>query len=163
MLYSSVWTRVPGVTAAVMIGLIVAYCALANMWGTTCPPRWIRPRIGGLSFFNVPRPPLPFQRFRRRNLGQLRPARLPACGTVQAAPFGDGRRLALVPGHHVDLVDPAGCPRIRLHLALQLHRRRFGDQAAAQLFRHALDIRCGQAQFAYDLPVGKGLPQDWGS
>jgi len=59
MLYSSVWTRVPGVTAAMMTGLIVACCTLASMRSTTCPPRWIRPRMGGLSFSSVPRPGAP--------------------------------------------------------------------------------------------------------
>ena len=75
------------------------------------------------------------------------PARLPVCGTVRAAPFGDGRRLALVPGHDVNLVD--------LHLSFQFHRRRFGDQAAAQLLRHDLHVRTVQTQFQRDLPVGK--------
>ena len=145
MLYSSVWTRVPGVTTAVMTGLIVACCTLANMRSTTWPPRWIRPRIGGLSFSNVPRPPLPFQRLRHWNLGQLRPARLPACGTVRAASFGHFFRLAFVPGHDVNLVD--------LHLALQFYRRHFGDQAAAQLLCHGLHIRDGQAQLTRNLPV----------
>jgi len=60
-----------------------------------------------------------------------------------------------VPGHHVDLVDPAGCPRIRLHLALQHHRRRFADQPASQLLRHGLHVRDGQAQLTRDLPIGK--------
>ncbi len=50
MLYSSVWTRVLGATAVMMIGLIVACCTLASMRKTTSPPRWIRPRMGGLSF-----------------------------------------------------------------------------------------------------------------
>ncbi len=48
-----------GATAAVMIGLIVACCTLASMRSTTWPPRWIRPRIGGLSFSSVPRPGAP--------------------------------------------------------------------------------------------------------
>jgi len=86
--------------------------------------------MGGLSFSNVPRP-----------------GALPACGTVRAAPFGDFFRLALVPGHDVDLVD--------LHLALQFHRRSFGNQPGAQLLRHGLHIRSIQAQFQGDLPVGK--------
>jgi len=60
-----------------------------------------------------------------------------------------------VPGHHVNFVDPAGCPRIRLHLARQLHRQRFGDQPAAQLLRHGLHVRNGQDQLTRDLPVGK--------
>src|SRR5215218_10033007 len=59
MLYSSVWTRVPRATAAVMIGLIVTCCTLASMRRITGPPRGIRPRIGGLSFSRVPRPGVP--------------------------------------------------------------------------------------------------------
>src|SRR3954454_6216068 len=51
---SSVWIRVPLATAALMIGWIVVCCTLASMRSTTCPPRWIRPRIGGLSFSSVP-------------------------------------------------------------------------------------------------------------
>src|SRR3712207_7977880 len=39
------------------------------------------------------------------------PARRPACVDVRAAPFGHGRGLALVAGHHVNLIDP--------HLTLQ--------------------------------------------
>jgi len=50
-----------------------------------------------------------------------------------------------VPGHDIDLVD--------LHLALQLHRRRLGDQPAAQLLCHGLHIRDGQAQLTRNLPV----------
>jgi len=55
--------------------------------------------------------------------------------------------LTLVPGHDVDLVN--------LHLALQFHRRRFGDQPSAQLLRHGLHVRDGQAQLIRDLPVGE--------
>jgi len=36
-------------------------------------------------------------------------------------------------GHNVNLVDPAGCPRIRLDFALQPHRGSFGDQAGPLL------------------------------
>ncbi len=60
-----------------------------------------------------------------------------------------------MPGHHVNLVDPAGCPRIRLYLARQFYRRHFGDQPGAQLLRHGLHVQGGQAQLARDLPVGK--------
>jgi len=73
------------------------------------------------------------------------PARLPACGTVQAAPFGHRRRLALVPGHDVNLVD--------LHLVFERHLWGLGDQAAAQLLRHDLHVRTVQTQFQGDLPV----------
>ena len=100
-----------------------------------------------MSFASVPRPPLPFQRLRHWNLGQLRPACLPACGSARAAPFGYFFRLPFVPGHDVNLVD--------LDLTLQLHHWHFGDQAAAQLFRHGLNVRSIQAQLPGDLPVGK--------
>ena len=147
MLYSSVGTRVPSATAALMIGLIVACCTLASMRSATWPPRWISPRVGSLSFSSVPRPPLPFQRLRHWNLGQLRPARLPACGTVRAAPLCHSRRLALVPSHDVNFV--------AFHLALQFHRRRSGGQAAAQLLRHGLRSRSAQAQLQSHLPIGE--------
>src|SRR5215210_2952648 len=39
-----------------MIGLIVACRTLGSICNTACPPRWISPRIGGLSFSCVPRP-----------------------------------------------------------------------------------------------------------
>src|SRR3954467_15422546 len=115
MSYSSVWTRVPLATAAVMIGWIVICCTLASMRRTTWPPRWIRPRMGGLSFSTCPGP-----------------APRPACDSVRAAPFGHGRGLALVPGHDVDLVD--------LDLTLQLHGRGVGNQTVAQLLRHGLHV-----------------------
>ena len=60
------------------------------------------------------------------------PALLPVDGAAQGAPFCHRGRLALVPGHDVDLVD--------LHLALQTHGRDLGNQAAAQLLRHGLHI-----------------------
>src|SRR5215203_2891177 len=135
MLYSSVWTRVPGATAAVMIGWIVTCCTLASMRRITCPPRWIRPRIGGLSFSNVPRP----------GPACPGPARLPACDGVRAAPFGHFVRLPLVPGYHVNLVD--------LHLAFERHLRGLGGQAVAQLLRHGLHVRPAKAQLPGDLLV----------
>jgi len=52
-----------------------------------------------------------------------------------------------VPGHDVNLVD--------LHLVLQLHLWRFGDQAAAQVLRHDLHVRAVQAQLQGNLPVGQ--------
>src|ERR671914_579916 len=102
MPYSSVWMRAPLATVASMIGWIVVCCTLATICRTTGPPRWIRPRMGGLSFSRVPRP---------------------ACVDVRAAPFGHGRGLALVAGHHVNLVD--------LHLTLQPGCWGFGYEAAA--------------------------------
>jgi len=62
-------------------------------------------------------------------------------------PFGDGCRLALGPGHDVDLVD--------LNLAVELYLWRFGDQAAAQVLRHDLHVRAIQTQFRGDLSVGE--------
>src|SRR3954451_8806122 len=113
MSYSSVWIRVPLATAASMIGWIVFCCTLVSMRSTTCPPRWIRPRIGGLSFSSVPRPG---------------PALLPAGGTAQGAPFRDRGRSALVPGRDVDLVD--------LPHAFQCCCRDPGRQPVAQLLGH---------------------------
>src|SRR5215213_4283156 len=128
MLYSSVWTRVPGATAASMIGWIVTCCTLASMRRITCPPRWIRPRMGGLSFSRVPRPGAP---------DSLRPR--------PSRPFGHFSRLALVPGYHVNLVD--------LHLAFQLCCWGSGHEAAAQLLRHGLSVGRAQLQLQGDLPV----------
>ena len=51
--------------APVMTGSIVLCCTLASMCRTTGPPRWIRPRIGGLSFSDVPRPGMPLSLRRR--------------------------------------------------------------------------------------------------
>src|ERR1700712_3070843 len=59
MSYSSVWISVPDAIVSLIIGLIVSCCPLGSMCQTTCPPRWIKPRIGGLSFSNVPRPGAP--------------------------------------------------------------------------------------------------------
>src|SRR5215210_7188779 len=115
MPYSSVWMSAPGATVAAMIGWIVVCCTLATMCRTTGPPRWIRPRMGGLSFSNVPRPGAPAS-LRRR------PSR----------PFGHGHRLALVPGHHVNLID--------LHLTLQPGCWSFGHEATAQMLRHGLHV-----------------------
>ena len=61
-------------------------------------------------------------------------------------------RLALVPGHDVDLVD--------LHLARQPRRRGLGDQAAPQLFRHGLHIGPDEAQLLGDLPAGEVQPHE---
>ena len=85
--------------------------------------------MGGLSFSSVPRPGAPASRRRR-------PRR----------PLGHGRGLALVPGHHVNLVD--------LDLARRLHGRRFDYQTMAQLVRHGLHIGHTEVQLLGDLPVG---------
>jgi hypothetical protein len=50
-----------------------------------------------------------------------------------------------VPGCDVDLVD--------LHLALEPHRRRPGDQAGAELLGHELRVGLVQVQLLGDLPV----------
>src|SRR5215218_42710 len=114
--------------APVMTGSIVLCCTWASMRRTTCPPRWIRPRTGGLSFSDVPRPGAPAS-LRRR------PSR----------PFGHGHGLALVPGHHVNLVD--------LHLTRQPGCWSSGDEATAQMLRHGLHVRGVEAEFCRDLPV----------
>src|SRR4028119_314887 len=109
-----------------MTGLIVVCCTLASMRRTTWPPRWIRPRMGGLSLSGVPRPgaaanrrpPPPRPPSRPPPAGRRARPAPPSGGGGRAAPFGDRRRLALVPGHDVDLVD--------LHLALEPHRRGLG-------------------------------------
>src|SRR5215212_2858384 len=115
MSYSSVWIRVPLATAASMIGWIVFCCTLASMRSITCPPRCIRPRIGGLSFASVPCPGAPASLRRRPSRPPWPPPRVGPCA-----------------GHDVDLVD--------LHLAFQPHGRGLGNQAAAQLLRHGLHI-----------------------
>src|SRR3954447_494451 len=48
-----------------MIGLIVFCFTLGSIRRTTCPSRWIKPKIGGFSFSSVPRPQAPFRRRRR--------------------------------------------------------------------------------------------------
>ena len=68
-----------------------------------------------MSFASVPRPGAPLSRRRR-----------------PAAPFFDGRRLALVAGDDVDLVD--------LDLALQPRRRELGGEPVPQLLGHGLHV-----------------------
>src|SRR3954471_16736850 len=130
MSYSSVWMRVPLATAPSMTGWVVFCCTLASTRMTPCPPRWIKPRLVACPSPACRDPALP-----------------PVCDGVQAAPFCDCRRLALVPGHDVDLVD--------LHLTLQPHGRGFGNQAAAQLLGHGVHVRPVEAQFLGDLAVRK--------
>src|SRR4029453_10564913 len=96
--------RVPCATTASMIGWIVFCWTLASICSTTCPPRWISPRIGGLSFASRPRP---------------------GAGAPQGAPFCPRGWLTLVPGHDVDLVD--------LHLTFRCCYRDPGRQSVAQL------------------------------
>src|SRR5215212_10826439 len=128
MPYSSVWMSAPVATVASMIGWIVLCCTLATMCRTTGPRRWIRPRMGA-----CPSPACPGL------------ARRPACDGARTAPFGHGRGLALVPGHHVNLVN--------LHLTLQPGCWGFGHEATAQMLRHGLHVRGVQAEFRRDLPV----------
>src|SRR4051794_39420424 len=73
------------------------------------------------------------------------PARRPACDGARTAPFGYSRRLALVAGHPVNLID--------LHLTLQPGCWDFGHEATAQMFRHRLHVGRAQAQLQGDLPV----------
>src|SRR5215213_10827098 len=96
---------------------------------TTSPPRWTRPRIGGLSFSSVPRP------------GAAPSADAGAPG----APFGDRGRAAFVAGHDVDLVD--------LDLALQPSRRKLGGEPVPELLGHRLHVGFAEVQLPGDLPV----------
>src|SRR3954464_6669913 len=109
-----------------MIGSIVFCWTLASIRSTTCPPLWIRPRTGGLSFASVPRPGAPASRPR------------PPGGAGRAPPLGDVGRPALVAGDDVALVD--------LDLALEPHRRHPGDQAGAEALGHELHVGLAQAQ-----------------
>src|SRR5262245_61692521 len=77
----------PSTIVALISGPIVFCLTSASIRMTTSPVRWIIPKSGGFSLTNVPRPGAPFSRLRR-------PGR----------PFSHGLRLALVPGHDVDLV-----------------------------------------------------------
>src|SRR3954451_22645191 len=133
MSYSSVWISVPGATAWVIIGLIVACCTLGSICRITGPPRWISPRTGGFSCSSVPRPGAP-ESLRRR------PGR----------PFYHLSRLALVPSHDVDFIDPSG--------ALQLRDGSACHQPLAEVLGHRLHVRGVQAQFLRDLPVGEVQP-----
>src|SRR3954467_6060899 len=133
MSYSSVWSSVPGATACVMIGLMVACRTVGNICRLTAPPRWIRPRTGGFSFSSVPRPGAP---------GSLR--RRPG------RPFFDLAWLALMPGDTINLID--------LGSAFPLRDRRPSEQTLAKLLGHRLHVRGIQAQFLSDLPVGEVQP-----
>src|SRR5262245_26934467 len=79
MLYSSVYTRVPEAIVSLIKGSMVVCFTLARRLITTGPPRCIIPKTGGLSFFNVPRPPWPLSRRRR-------PFRL-LCFTISGCPL----------------------------------------------------------------------------
>src|SRR3978361_207377 len=133
MPYSSVWISVPGATACVMIGWMVACRTLGSMCRITCPPRWIRPALAVS--------PSPACRV---------PARPEACDAVLSAPFFDLNWLTLVPGHDVNLID--------LYGVVQLRDGGACHQTLAELLSHRLHIRSVQAQFLRDLPVGEVQP-----
>src|SRR5215207_5681446 len=112
-----------------MTGSIVVCCTLASMCRTTWPPRWIRPRMGGLSFSSVPRPGAPAS-LRRR------PSR-PVWPRPRAGPCGRPRRRP----HDLHLTLQPGC------------WWGFGHEATAQMLRHGLHVGRAQAQFQGDLLV----------
>src|SRR3954471_10699043 len=120
--------RVPLATVAAMIGWIVVCCTLASMDSATWPPRWIRPRIGGLSFSRVPRPGAPAS-LRRR------PSR-PFWPRPQAGPCGRARRKP----HRPPPPPPAGL--------LELWPRGHSADVPSSPAR-----RTAQAQFQGDLSV----------
>src|SRR3954463_7034725 len=133
MSYSSVLISVPGATAWVIIGLIVACCTLAACAGSpVC-------RAGSARELVVS--PFPACRV---------PAHLEACDTVLSAPFYHLGRLALVPGHDVDFIDLSGVVQLRDGSACH--------QPLAEMLGHRLHVRGIQAQFLRDLPVGEVQP-----
>src|SRR3954449_3928367 len=129
MPYSSVWMSAPLATVAAMIGWIVVCCTLASRCKTLPDLR----AGSGREWVACPSPACPG------------PARRPACDGARTAPFGYSRRLALVAGHDVNLID--------LHLTLQPGCWDFGHEATAQMFRHGLHVGWAQAQLQGDLPV----------
>src|SRR4051812_8985130 len=126
---SSVWMSAPLATVAAMIGWIVVCCTLASRCKTLPDLR----AGSGREWVACPSPACPD------------PARQPACDGARTAPFGYSRRLALVAGHHVNLID--------LHLTLQPGCWDFGHEATAQMFRHRLHVGRAQPQLQGDLPV----------
>ena len=101
MLYSSVYTSVPGTMVSLMKGSMVFCCTLASRLITTCPPRCIIPKTGGLSFSNVPRPACAFES---------------AAASLSALVLHH-LRLAFMAGNHIGF--------IALHLVGQRHRGLF--------------------------------------
>ena len=101
MSYSSVWTTAPGAMVFLTSGPIVFCLTSASIRMTTSPVRWIMPKTGGFSFASVPRPEPPSD-------GVAGPVAL----------FPDGLRMALVTGHHVDLVALDLAAELRLGLPL---------------------------------------------
>src|SRR4051794_25801991 len=133
MSYSSGWISVPGATAWVIIGLIVACCTLGSICRITGPPRWISPRTGGFSCSSLPRPGAP-ESLRRR----------PGRPFLPPQPVG-----------------PCAQPRCRLHRpqrCLPASRRERVPPALAEVLGHRLHVRGVQAQFLRDLPVGEVQP-----
>src|SRR3954454_12351096 len=128
MSYSSVWMRAPLATAASMTGWIVFCCTLASMRMTTCPPRWIRPRTGGLSFSSVPRPGAPASLRRRPSRPFLQLPQVGPCARPRRRPRRSRPRPTTAPGG-------------------------LGGQAAAQLLGHGLHIRPVEAQLLGNLAV----------
>src|SRR4051812_32080198 len=133
---SSVWMSAPLATVAAMIGWIVVCCTLASRCKTLPDLR----AGSGREWVACPSPACPG------------PARRPACDGARTAPFGYSRRLALVAGHHVNLID--------LHLTLQPGCWDFGHEATAQLFRHRLHVGRAQPQLQGDLPVREVQPHE---
>ena len=131
MSYSSVWMRVPLATAASMIGWIVFCWTLASICSTTCPPRWIRPRIGGLSFSSVPRPGAPASRRRRPRRPFLRPRPVGPCARPRRRPRRSPPRLPASPPGSWPPSPWRSCSVMSLH------------------------VRAGEAQLLGDLPVGE--------
>src|SRR3954466_12464051 len=130
MAYSSVWTRLPAATVPVMTGSIVLCRTSDSMCSTTWPPRWIRPRTGGLSFAAVPRPGAPSSLRRRPSRPFWPPPPAGPCGPPPRRPRrSPPRPLIPRPGR--------------------------SDQTLAQLFRHGLNVGRAQAQLQGDLPVGQ--------
>src|SRR3954462_8712970 len=109
-----------------MIGLIVFCFTLGSIRRTTCPSRWIKPRIGGFSFSSVPR-------------------LLSGAGAARPDLFLDGCRVALVTGDNVDFVG--------LDRAVQRRLGNFGNQAFAKMRRHVVDVIVVQTQLLSNLLV----------
>src|SRR3954451_6958444 len=122
--------RVLWATTASMIGWIVFCWTLASICSTTCPPRWISPRIGGLSFSSVPRPGAPASRRRRprRPFLRLRPV----------GPCARPRRTPRRSPPHLPVSPPEPWPPVR-----------------GQLLGHELHVRACESKLQGDLSVGE--------
>src|SRR5918994_2036600 len=115
----------PLATVASVIGLIVVCCTLASMCRTTWPPRWIRPRMGGLSFSSVPRPGAPASLRRRPSRPFWPRPRAGPCARVQAheieAQYPHPQRL-MVPGQRRagEVVEAPGAGLTPIALSMRL-------------------------------------------